>query len=55
MEKLTLSQWWGVLSDYLKRTKCTLFEAVTFMIDKYGEPKTKDNVLQNFEECTELD
>jgi len=55
MEGMNLSQWWGVLSEYLKRTKCSLFEAAQFMIDKYGEPKTEDSVLQNFEEGTELD
>jgi len=54
MERLTLSQWWGVLSEYLIGTKCSLFEAVQFMIDKYGEP-TQDKILQNFEECSELD
>lgn len=54
MEGLTLSQWCSVLSEYLWRTKCSLFEGVGFMIGKYGEPTT-DEILQNFEECTELD
>lgn len=55
MERLTLTQWWNVLSEFIKVTGCSLFEGVWFVVDKYGEPKTEDVVLQDFEECTELD
>jgi len=54
MEGMTLSQWWNVLSEFLWITGCSLFEAVQFMTDKYGEPVEK-KVLQDFEESSELD
>ena len=55
MERLTLLQWRKVLSEFLQTTSCSLFEGVNFMTDKYGEPNTEDNVLQDFEVWLELD
>lgn len=55
MEQLTLLQWWNVLSELLWVTGCSLFEAVDFMIGKYGEPNPRERISQNFEDATELD
>jgi len=48
MTKLSLSQWWNVLSEFLLATSCPLFEGVHFTTDKYGLPAMEKNGVQDF-------
>jgi len=55
MMNLTLNQWWKVFLEVLRDTDYSLFQAVDFMIGKYGEPNQRENISQKFEDTMELD